>query len=61
MTADRRSTIYYQEDEVVVRLNGEDRLRYKSVEQLVEAHIKGMLAELRDPEAVSKLKAQYGQ
>ena len=44
----KESRVFYRDDpkSVVLEKNGKEVLCYKSVEELVEAHIKGLLAEL---------------
>ena len=58
MSGDTR--IFYRESEVVVVRNGIEIATYKSREQMVETHIKGLLAiDQRDSAKVRELLKKY--
>lgn len=55
-----QTRLYYQQDNVIVRKDDQDLIRYKHVEDLVEAHIKGLIAlKANEPEKQSKLHNLY--
>ena len=57
-----KARIYYRNDpvEVVLQKDGKDVLSYKSVDDLVETHIKGLLAvHEQDEKAVLDLLRKY--
>ena len=53
------ATVYYREGQVVLHKDGQDVLVYKSVQELVEAHIKGLLAITTDDEQIRELLRKY--
>ena len=53
------TTIYYKNDSVVIRKDGKDVMSYKSVEELVESHIKGLIAAEKDPAKALELLQKY--
>ena len=54
-----RSRLFYRESprEVVVRHDGREIARYRSAEELVEVHIKGMMA--ADEQAAQQIQKIY--
>ena len=60
------SRLYYAEPEgtVVLSKNGQEVLRYPSVEALIETHIKGLIAQAsedQNPSLLSRLEILYRQ
>jgi len=58
MTEEPRSRVFYRESpkEVVVVRDGKEIARYRSPEELVEVHMKGMVA--LDQQAAEKLRKE---